>query len=39
MRGGYRRDHLRLLTQRVEDKEVRIVGSKSKPAPNLGGGL
>ena len=29
--GGYRRDHLRLLAQRVEveDKEVRIMGSKS----------
>jgi site-specific DNA recombinase len=29
--GGYRRDHLRALTQRVEvaDKEVRIIGSKS----------
>lgn len=29
--GGYRRDHLRALTQRVEvaDKEVRIMGSKS----------
>src|SRR5579871_4471344 len=29
--GGYRRDHLRLLAQRVEveDKEVRILGSKS----------
>ena len=29
--GGYRRDHLRLLAQRVEvaDKEVRITGSKS----------
>ncbi len=28
--GGYRRDHLRALAQRVEvaDKEVRIVGSK-----------
>ncbi|HVY04272.1 MAG TPA: recombinase family protein, partial [Caulobacterales bacterium] len=30
--GGYRRDHLRALAQRVEvaDKEVRIVGSKSE---------
>ena len=30
-RGGYRRDHLRLLAQRVEveDKEIRIMGSKS----------
>jgi site-specific DNA recombinase len=29
--GGYRRDHLRALAQRVEvaDSEVRIVGSKS----------
>ena len=29
--GGYRRDHLRALAQRVEvaDREVRIVGSKS----------
>jgi hypothetical protein len=29
--GGYRRDHLRALAQRVEvaDKEVRIMGSKS----------
>ena len=29
--GGYRRDHLRLLAQRVEveDKQVRIMGSKS----------
>lgn len=29
--GGYRRDHLRALAQRVEvaDKEVRIIGSKS----------
>src|SRR6185312_12959341 len=29
--GGYRRDHLRALTQRVEvaDREVRIIGSKS----------
>jgi site-specific DNA recombinase len=29
--GSYRRDHLRLLAQRVEvaDKEVRIMGSKS----------
>jgi hypothetical protein len=29
--GGYRRDHLRGLAQRVEvaDREVRIVGSKS----------
>ena len=28
--GGYRRDHLRALAQRVEvaDKEVRIMGSK-----------
>ena len=30
--GGYRRDHLRALAQRVEvaDTEVRIMGSKSK---------
>ena len=30
--GGYRRDHLRTLAQRVEvaDKEVRIMGSKSE---------
>ncbi len=30
--GGYRRDHLRALAQRVEvaDKEVRIMGSKSE---------
>ncbi|HRP79893.1 MAG TPA: hypothetical protein PL183_12475, partial [Aquamicrobium sp.] len=30
--GGYRRDHLRALAQRVEvaDDEVRIMGSKSK---------
>jgi site-specific DNA recombinase len=29
--GGYRRDHLRALAQRVEvdAKEVRIIGSKS----------
>lgn len=29
--GGYRRDHLRALAQRVEvdDKEVRIIGSRS----------
>ncbi|HVZ06472.1 hypothetical protein [Rhodopila sp.] len=29
--GGYRRNHLRLLAQRVEveDKEVRIMGSKN----------
>ena len=29
--GGYRRDHLRALAQRVEvpDSEVRIIGSKS----------
>jgi hypothetical protein len=29
--GGYRREHLRALAQRVEvaDKEVRIMGSKS----------
>jgi len=29
--GGYRRDHLRALAQRVEvaDREVRIMGSKS----------
>jgi hypothetical protein len=29
--GGYRRDHLRALAQRVEvaDREVRIIGSKS----------
>jgi site-specific DNA recombinase len=32
--GGYRRDHLRALAQRVEvaDKEVRIIGSKSVAA-------
>jgi site-specific DNA recombinase len=31
--GGYRRDHLRALTQRVEvaEKEVRIMGSKPEP--------
>ncbi len=30
--GGYRRDHLRALAQRVEvaDKEVRIIGSKAR---------
>ena len=30
--GGYRRDHLRALAQRVEiaDHEVRIMGSKSR---------
>lgn len=30
--GGYRRDHLRALAQRIEvaDKEVRIMGPKSK---------
>jgi hypothetical protein len=30
--GGYRRDHLRALAQRVEvaDTEVRIIGSKSE---------
>ena len=30
--GGYRRDHLRALAQRIEvaDKEVRIMGSKSE---------
>ena len=30
--GGYRRDHLRALAQRVEigDKQVRIIGSKSR---------
>jgi site-specific DNA recombinase len=30
--GGYRRDHLRALAQRVEvyDGEVRIIGSKSR---------
>jgi site-specific DNA recombinase len=35
--GGYRRDHLRLLAQRVEvaDKEVRITGSKSGLLRNL----
>jgi site-specific DNA recombinase len=29
--GGYRRDHLRVLAQRVEvaDREVRVIGSKS----------
>jgi hypothetical protein len=33
--GGYRRDHLRLLAQRVEveDREVRIMGSKSNLEP------
>lgn len=31
--GGYRRDHLRALAQRIEDaKEVRIMGSKRAPA-------
>ncbi len=32
--GGYRRDHLRALAQRVEvaDREVRIIGSKSESA-------
>ncbi|WP_246680411.1 zinc ribbon domain-containing protein [Mesorhizobium sp. B2-4-13] len=31
-RGGYRRDHLRALAQRIEvaEKEVRIIGSKSE---------
>ncbi|WOH52866.1 MULTISPECIES: hypothetical protein [Bradyrhizobium] len=30
--GGYRRDHLRALAQRIEvaEKEVRIMGSKSE---------
>jgi hypothetical protein len=26
---GYRRDHLRALAQRVDQKELRIMGSKS----------
>ena len=32
LEGGYRRDHLRALAQRVEvaDGEVRIMGSKSR---------
>jgi site-specific DNA recombinase len=32
--GGYRRDHLRALAQRVEvdQKELRIMGSKSVPS-------
>src|SRR6266702_4608240 len=36
--GGYRRDHLRALAQRVEvaDKEVRIMGSKSDLLRALG---
>jgi site-specific DNA recombinase len=35
--GGYRRDHLRALAQRVElaDREVRIIGSKSNPLQTL----
>jgi hypothetical protein len=35
--GGYRRDHLRALTQRVEvdTGEVRIMGSKSRPLQTL----
>ena len=36
--GGYRRDHLRALAQRVEvaDAEVRIMGSKSELLRTLG---
>jgi hypothetical protein len=36
--GGYRRDHLRALAQRVEvaDTEVRIMGSKSSLLGTLG---
>jgi site-specific DNA recombinase len=36
--GSYRRDHLRLLAQRVEvaDKEVRIMGSKLDFVPVSG---
>jgi site-specific DNA recombinase len=35
--GGYRRDHLRALAQRVEvaDREVRIIGSKSNLLQSL----
>src|SRR5260370_19477597 len=38
--GGYRRDHLRALAQRVEvaDKEVRIMGSKSDLLRTLAAG-
>ncbi len=38
--GGYRRDHLRALAQRVEiaDKEVRIMGSKSQLLRTLAAG-
>jgi site-specific DNA recombinase len=38
--GGYRRDHLRALAQRVEvaDKEVRITGSKSDLLRTLAAG-
>lgn len=28
--GGYRRDYLRALAQRVDAKELRIIGSKSE---------
>ena len=37
--GGYRRDHLRALAQRVEvsDGEVRIMGSKSRLLQVLAG--
>ncbi len=36
--GGYRRDHLRALAQRVEvaDTEVRIMGAKSELLRTLG---
>ena len=36
--GGYRRDHLRALAQRVEvaDTEVRIMGTKSELLRTLG---
>ena len=39
--GGYCRDHLRALAQRVEvaDKEVRIMGSKSQLLGTLAAGL
>ena len=35
--GGYRRDHLRALAQRIEvdKKELRIMGSKSVPLRTL----
>jgi hypothetical protein len=35
--GGYRRDHLRALTQRVkvDQKELRIMGSKACSRPSL----